>query len=128
MLFFCGNNYQLDHLFYHQMNCYPRQVLTTMAYSTDVIYFYDQIMFYKLDDGKKIPKMQLRSIRGIFLGFSDRPSNNVHSILNRNTRCCNHQFYAVIDDLFSNVLNTNSGGIFSLAMRGLSYHRNSCKF
>ena len=49
----------------------------------------------KLADGKKKPKWQRCSRRGIFLGFSDQHSSNAGLILNMATVSCRPQFHVV---------------------------------
>ena len=57
----------------------------------------------RLQDGKKIPKWEPRSRRGVFVGFSQLHSSDVPLILNLQTGSISPQFHVVFDDSFSTV-------------------------
>ena len=58
----------------------------------------------KLQAGKKLPKWEPRSRRGVFLGYSPQHSSNVPLILNLQTGSISPQFHVVFDDTFSSVV------------------------
>ncbi len=64
----------------------------------------------KLQDGKKIPKWNPRSRRGVYLGVSPEHSSTVGRILNLRTRNVSAQYHVVYDDYFSTVPNVENGG------------------
>jgi hypothetical protein len=57
-----------------------------------------------LQSGKKLPKWQPRSRRGIFVGYSPTHSSDVPLILNTRTGHISPQFHVVFDDSFSTVM------------------------
>ena len=57
----------------------------------------------KLQDGKKIPKWNPRTRRGLFLGVSPEHSSSVGRILNLRTGHMSPQFHTVFDDRFTTV-------------------------
>jgi hypothetical protein len=57
-----------------------------------------------LQAGKKLPKWQPRSRRGLFVGLSDSHSSDVPLILNLSTGSISPQFHVVFDDSFSTVM------------------------
>jgi hypothetical protein len=57
----------------------------------------------RLQDGKKIPKWQPRSCRGMFLGYSKHHATNVGCVLNMKTKSITPQFHVVYDDWFSTI-------------------------
>ena len=57
----------------------------------------------KLQDGKKIPKWQRRSRRGVYLGVSRNHSTTVHLVLNLETGKISPQYHVVFDDTYSTV-------------------------
>ena len=57
----------------------------------------------KLQDGKKLPKWERRSRRGIYLGVSKYHSTTVHLVLNPRTGKISPQYHVVFDDTFSTV-------------------------
>ena len=67
----------------------------------------------KLQDGKKIPKWDRRSRRGIYLGVSPYHSSTVHLVLNPSTGKVSPQYHVIFDDTFSTVF---SDGAFSQAV------------
>ena len=62
----------------------------------------------KLQDGKKIPKWNPKTWRGLFLGISPEHSSSVGRILNLRTGHVSPQFHVVYDDLFSSVSSDDS--------------------
>ena len=56
-----------------------------------------------LQQGKKLPRWEPRSCRGIFVGFSPNHSSNVPLVLNLTTGSISPQFHVVFDDEFSSV-------------------------
>ena len=64
----------------------------------------------KLQDGKKIPKWNPRSRRGMYLGYSPHHSSTVARILNLRTKYVSPQYHFVCDDHFSTVPNSDAGG------------------
>ena len=56
-----------------------------------------------LQQGRKLPKWQPRSRRGIFLGFSRVHSSDVPLVLNLKTGHISPQYHVVFDDKFSSV-------------------------
>ena len=64
----------------------------------------------KLQDGKKLPKWNRRSRRGVYLGISRRHSSTVHLVLNPDTGKVTPQYHVVFDDTFSTVF---SDGAFT---------------
>jgi hypothetical protein len=57
-----------------------------------------------LHDGKKIPRWQPRSRRGVFLGFSPKHASTVPIVLHNSTLHISPQFHVVFDDWFSTVI------------------------
>jgi hypothetical protein len=57
----------------------------------------------KLQDGKKIPKWQPKSRRGMFVGASKLHTNSVGLILNLTTHNISPQFHVVYDNYFTSV-------------------------
>ena len=57
----------------------------------------------KLQQGRKLPKWQPRSRRGVFVGFSKVHSSDVPLILNPRTGHISPQYHVVFDDTFSTV-------------------------
>ena len=64
----------------------------------------------KLQDGKKLPKWNRRSRRGVYMGVSKQHSSTVHLVLNPETGKISPQYHVVFDDTFSTVF---SDGQFS---------------
>ena len=64
----------------------------------------------KLQDGKKLPKWNKRSRRGVYLGISKLHSSTVHLVLNVDTGKVTPQYHVVFDDTFSTVF---SDGVFT---------------
>ena len=58
----------------------------------------------KLQSGKKLPRREPRSRRGVFLGYSPLHSSNVPLVLNLKTGSISPQFHVVFDDSFSSVI------------------------
>ena len=56
-----------------------------------------------LQDGKKLPKWQPRSRRGVFLGVSSEHASNVGLVMNLNTKHISPQYHLVYDELFLTV-------------------------
>jgi hypothetical protein len=56
-----------------------------------------------LQQGKKLPRWQPRSRRGVFLGYSRHHSSDVPLVLNLQTGSISPQFHVVFDDSFSTV-------------------------
>lgn len=56
-----------------------------------------------LQAGKKLPRWEPRSRRGVFLGYSPVHSSNVPLILNIKTGSISPQYHVVFDDTFSSV-------------------------
>ena len=56
-----------------------------------------------LQDGKKIPKWQPRSRRGMFVGYSKDHATSVGCVLNVMTKSITPQFHLVYDDWFSTI-------------------------
>ena len=77
----------------------PRSVLRGLHVWGCPVYVLDP----KLQDGKKIPKFNPRSRRGLHVGFSPRHAATVPSVLNLQTGFISPQFHVVFDDLFSTV-------------------------
>ena len=57
----------------------------------------------KLQQGKKLPRWEPRSRRGIFVGFSPNHSSDVPLVLNLKTGHISPQYHVVFDDTFSTV-------------------------
>ena len=57
-----------------------------------------------LQQGRKLPKWQPRSRRGVFLGFSRFHSSDVPLVLNLKTGYISPQYHIVFDDTFSSVV------------------------
>ena len=57
----------------------------------------------KLQEGKKLPRWQPRSRKGVFVGFSNQHSSDVPLILNLQTGSISPQFHVVFDDNVSTV-------------------------
>jgi len=64
----------------------------------------------KLQDGKRLPKWNKRSRRGVYLGISKLHSSTVHLVLNLQTGKVTPQYHVVFDDTFSTVF---SDGTFT---------------
>ena len=56
-----------------------------------------------LQQGKKLPRWEPRSRRGLFVGYSPHHSSNVPLVLNLSTGHISPQFHVVFDDHFSTV-------------------------
>ena len=56
-----------------------------------------------LQAGKKLPRWQPRSLRGVFVGFSSLHSSEVPLVLNLQTGSITPQYHVVFDDYFSTV-------------------------
>jgi Integrase core domain. len=56
-----------------------------------------------LQQGKKLPRWQPRSRRGVFLGYSPHHSSDVPLVLNLQTGSISPQYHVVFDDSFSSV-------------------------
>jgi hypothetical protein len=61
-----------------------------------------------LQQGKKLPRWQPRSRRGLFLGYSPHHSSDVPLVLNLQTGSISPQFHVVFDDSFSTVHSISS--------------------
>ena len=59
-----------------------------------------------LQSGKKLPRWQPRSRRGVFVGFSNVHTSDVPLILNLQTGSISPQYHVVFDDAFSTVNST----------------------
>jgi hypothetical protein len=57
----------------------------------------------KIQQGKKLPRWEPRSKRGMFLGLSQQHASEVTLVLNLGTGSITTQFYVVFDDLFTTV-------------------------
>jgi hypothetical protein len=57
----------------------------------------------QLQDSKKIPKWNMRSRRGVYLGVSKHHSTPVHLVLNPTTGDVSPQYHVLFDDYFSTV-------------------------
>ena len=57
-----------------------------------------------LQQGKKLPRWQPRSRRGVFVGFSPKHSSDVPLVLNLQTGSISPQYHVVFDDTFSTVI------------------------
>jgi hypothetical protein len=57
----------------------------------------------KFQDSKKIPKWNMRSRRGVYLGVSKHHSTTVHLVLNPSTGDVSPQYHVLFDDYFSTV-------------------------
>ncbi|OEU11009.1 hypothetical protein FRACYDRAFT_193219, partial [Fragilariopsis cylindrus CCMP1102] len=57
----------------------------------------------RIQDSKKIPKWNMRSRRGIYLGVSKHHSTTVHLVLNPTTGDVSPQYHVLFDDYFSTV-------------------------
>ncbi|CAJ1967493.1 unnamed protein product [Cylindrotheca closterium] len=64
----------------------------------------------KLQNGKKLPKWNPRSRRGMYLGYSPDHASSVAQILNLRTKHVSPQYHFVCDDHFSTVPNSDAGG------------------
>ena len=62
----------------------------------------------KLQAGKKFPRWEPRTKRGMFVGFSKSHSSDVPMILNLRTGHISPQFHVVFDDTFSTVPSMSS--------------------
>ena len=80
----------------------PRSVLRELHVWGCPVYVLDP----KLQDGKKIPKFDPRSRRGLNVGLSPRHAATVPSVLNLQTGNISPQFHVVFDDWFSTVAAT----------------------
>ncbi|CAJ1961247.1 unnamed protein product [Cylindrotheca closterium] len=69
----------------------------------------------RLQDGKKIPKWDVRARRGMYVGVSPTHSSLVSRVLNLQTGYVSPQYHVVIDDLFTTVPNADQGGLFDVA-------------
>ena len=58
--------------------------------------------------GVKIPKWDLRSRRGVNMGFSKMHSTQVGLVLNLLTGSISSQFHVVFDDMFSTVMSSTA--------------------
>ncbi|KAG7370589.1 reverse transcriptase RNA-dependent DNA polymerase [Nitzschia inconspicua] len=65
----------------------------------------------KLQDGKKLPKWNPRSRRGMYLGISPSHSSSVGRILNLRTGHVSPQYHVVYDELFSTIFNSIAPGM-----------------
>ena len=63
------------------------------------VYVLDQ----RLQDSKKVPKLSMRSRRGIYLGISKHHSSTVNLVLNPETGVISPQYHCVYDDTFRTV-------------------------
>ena len=61
-----------------------------------------------LQQGKKLPKWQPRSRKGIFVGFSSKHGSEVPLVLNPSTGHISLQFHVVFDDAFSTVVSISN--------------------
>ena len=61
----------------------------------------------KLQQGKKLPRWQPRSRRGIFVGYSPHHSSDVPLVLNLQTGSISPQYHVVFDDTFSTVISVS---------------------
>jgi hypothetical protein len=57
----------------------------------------------KMQAGKKLPRWEPQSKRGMFMGISMQHPSEVHMVLNLTTGSITTQFHVVFDDLFSTV-------------------------
>jgi hypothetical protein len=57
----------------------------------------------KIQQGEKLPRWELQSKRGMFLGQSQKNASEVPLVLNLGTRSIITQFHVVFDDLFTTV-------------------------
>jgi hypothetical protein len=57
----------------------------------------------KMQAGKKLPRWEPRSGRGMFMGISSQHTNEVPQVLNLSTGSITTQYHVVFDDLFSTV-------------------------
>ena len=81
----------------------------------------------KLQDGKKLPKWERRSRRGIYLGVSKYHSTTVHLVLNLSTGKMSPQYHVVFDDTFSTVFSDGKltdDAWNSLVLSNLDHHPN----
>ena len=62
------------------------------------------IFEYELASGKKLPKWNPRSRRGVYLGVSSAHSSNVPLVLSLKTGSISAQYHVVFDDCFSTVV------------------------
>ena len=62
----------------------------------------------KLQDSKKIPKWNMRSRRGVYLGISKHHSTTVHLVLNPSTGDISPQYHVLFDDYFSTVFSNGN--------------------
>ncbi len=62
------------------------------------------ILEYELASGKKLPKWNPRSRRGVYLGVSSAHSSNVPLVLSLKTGSISAQYHVVFDDCFSTVV------------------------
>ena len=65
----------------------------------------------RISDGKKIPKWQPRSRRGVFLGVSQQHSSSAPLILNMNTGSSSPQFHVIMDDWFSTTVSSEGAAV-----------------
>ena len=66
----------------------------------------------KLQDGKKIPKFNPRSRRGVFMGLSPKHSSTVPLVMKTETLAITPQFHVVFDDWFTSVVSVSEGETF----------------
>jgi len=77
----------------------PRQRLVNLHVWGCPVYVLDP----RLQDGRKIPRWQPRSRRGVFVGFSKTHASTIPLILNVHTLSISPQFHVVFDDWFSTI-------------------------
>ena len=64
-----------------------------------------------IQDGRKLPKWQPKSQRGVFLGFSERHFSQIGLIKNLCTGAVSPQYHVVYNDNFTTVTNSDKNGI-----------------
>jgi hypothetical protein len=77
----------------------PRHCLRDIHFWGSPVYVLDP----KLQQGKKLPRWQPRSRRGMFLGLIQEHSSEVPQVLNFSTGWITTQYHVVFDDLFTTV-------------------------
>lgn len=82
----------------------PRHKLRDLHVWGCPVYVLDPV----LQQGKKLPRWQPRSRRGLFLGYSPHHSSDVPLILNLQTGSISPQYHVVFDDSFSMVQSISS--------------------
>jgi hypothetical protein len=82
----------------------PRHKLRDLHVWGCPVYVLDPV----LQQGKKLPRWQPRSRRGLFLGYSPHHSSDVPLILNLQTGSISPQYHVVFDDSFSTVQSISS--------------------